>query len=162
MSTGRQGPHATRELVNVLITGEQTQERLALVEMVVRPTEEPPLHAHTLEDEVIYVLRGEITVQLDGHNHRCTAGDCVLLPKGSEHTYSVESEEATLLLLLMPAGLESYYQEIGGPAETERHIEQLIAASARYGVEIVGPGPSATRSRGAVPMLDRGREEMAR
>lgn len=129
----------------VLVAGEQTQARFALLEMSARAGQAPPLHAHTLEDEVIYVLRGAITVHLDGGHCSYAEGACVLLPRGSEHTYSVESGDATLLLLVMPAGIERYYRELDRPAEPERHIERMIAASARYGIEIVGPAPPAAR-----------------
>jgi quercetin dioxygenase-like cupin family protein len=129
--------------VRLLVAGNQTQGRLALLELAVRPADATPLHAHTREDEVIHVLQGEITVHLDGTWRRCAAGDSVLLPRGSEHAWYVESDEATLLLLLLPAGLEGYYQELARPVEPDRRIERLIAASARYGIEIVGPALSS-------------------
>lgn len=129
--------------VRVRVAGEQTQQRYALVELVARPGEEPPLHTHTRETEVIHVLRGEITVQVDGRAMRCAAGEGARLPPGSEHTYAVMSDEATLLLLLTPAGLEAYYRELDSPIAADRRVERLIAASARYGIEIVGPGDVA-------------------
>ncbi len=65
------------------------------------------------------------------------------LPKGSEHTFSVKSEQARLLVMLVPAGLEGYYQELGVPTgqpEEEVSVERQVATAARYGVEITGPG----------------------
>ena len=161
MSRERNGRHEARGAVNLLVPGQQTQGRFALVEVTVRPAEEPPLHTHTLEDEVIYVVRGEITVYLDGHAQRCTAGECVLLPKGIEHTYCIESEEATLLILLMPAGFEDYYLEMDRPVEADRYVERLIATSARFGLEIGGPAPSATHRPAAVLTHDREGEDVA-
>ena len=38
------------------------------------------------------------------------AGTCALLPRGSEHSYSVESAEARLLVVVAP-GLEEFYGE---------------------------------------------------
>jgi quercetin dioxygenase-like cupin family protein len=125
------------------VTGEQTQGRFALVEIVVRRTEEPPLHSHTQEDELVYVVEGEITFHLDGKLRGCAAGAFVFLPKGSEHTYCIESEDARLLVLLMPAGLEGYYRELDVPVDTEQDVERLITVSARYGVNITGPNPPA-------------------
>lgn len=128
-------------LVSLLVTGQQTQGRFALVETVVRRAEDPPLHSHTHEDELVYVVQGEVDFYLDGKRLECAAGDCVFLPKGSEHTYCIKSEEARLLVLLMPAGLEGYYQELDKPIDAEQSVERLITVSARYGVEIMGPGP---------------------
>ncbi len=129
------------ELVSLLVTAEQTGGRYALLEMVLRRGEEPPLHSHTREDELVYVLQGEVTFYLGGKRLEREAGECVLLQRGCEHTYCIESEEARLLVLLMPAGLEGYYQELGECSDADRYIERLIAVSARYGVEITGPGP---------------------
>jgi quercetin dioxygenase-like cupin family protein len=125
----------------VLVGGDQTQGQVALLEMTARAGDAPPFHVHTREDELIYVLRGEITVDLDGTRRLCGAGDFALLPRGSEHAWRVDSGEAVLLLLLAPAGLEGYYRELAGP---ERHLERLIATSARYGIEIVGPTLAST------------------
>lgn len=161
MSEEGNGQHEARGSVNLLVPGQQTQGRFALVENVVRPAEEPPLHMHTVEDEVIYVLQGEITVYLDGNWRTCAVGDCVLLPRGSEHTYCIESEEATLLILLMPAGFEDYYLEMDRPVEPERYVERMIAASARFGLEIGGPTPSAARRRAAVRIHGREGEDVA-
>lgn len=145
MIDGTQDRRGPSEQVSVLVPGEETQERFALLEVVVRRSDESPLHTHTLEDEVIYVVRGEVTIYLDGTQLRCTEGTCVVLPRGSEHICRAESDEATLLVLLMPAGLETWYQELAGSSGSVGHIERLIAASARYGVKIMGPGPSAPR-----------------
>ncbi len=140
-TTGGGTDNRRGELVRTLVKGEQTQGRFSLVEMLVRHAEEPPLHSHTREDEFVYVLQGEVTFYKGGNRLECGAGDCVFLPKGCEHTYCVESDQARLLVLFMPAGLEGYYQELGECSDADQYIERLIAISARYGVQITGPGP---------------------
>lgn len=128
--------------VRLLVTGAQTKDRLALVEVVARRANDPPLHAHTNEDELVYVVSGEVAFFVDGHRTNCAEGDCVFLPRGAEHSYSVISDEATLLVLIVPAGLEGYYQDLGACVDPEQYVEQLITVSARYGVQITGPGPA--------------------
>ena len=62
--------------------------------------------------------------------------------------YRVESDEARLLIFLLPAGLEGCYRELGqlagepdgGPGKGSDRVERLVATAARYGVEITGPG----------------------
>jgi len=130
-----------REPPNLLMVGDQTRGRFALVETIAWNTDETPLHSHSQEDEIVYVVQGDVTFYVDGDRLERTAGSCMLLPKGSEHTYSVESEEARLLVLLMPAGLEGYYQELNEFVGAEQDIDRLITVSARYGVNITGPGP---------------------
>ena len=130
-----------REPATLLVAGDQTQGRFALVETIAWHTDEPPMHSHSQEDEIVYVVRGDVTFYVDGDRLERPAGSCVFLPKGSEHTYSIESEEARLLVLLLPAGLEGYYQELDELVGAEQDIDRLITVSARYGVNITGRGP---------------------
>ncbi len=147
--TGSQGdsPTGLGNPVSLLVTAKETQGRFALVETTVSRGEQPPMHSHTREDELVYVLQGEVTFFLGGKRLEREAGECVLLPRGCEHTYCSESEEARLLVLLMPAGLEGYYRELDGHTGDEQYIERLVTVAARYGVEITGPGPRCYRER---------------
>ena len=139
------GPHQDG-LARLLVAGEETGGRFALVETRARRGEGPPRHVHTREDEVLYVLAGRLTVYRGEVTLDAPAGACVLLPRGGEHTYRVESAEARLLVVLLPAGLEGCYRELDGAAgEGSHQVERLVATAARYGVEITGPG-----RRGAV------------
>ncbi|CAA9566108.1 MAG: hypothetical protein AVDCRST_MAG70-2052 [uncultured Thermomicrobiales bacterium] len=131
--------------VRLLVTGEETQGRFAVIETRERRGQEPPLHAHGREDELVHVLEGEVTFHKDGQRLACPAGTSVLLPAGSEHTYRVESQEARLLVVLAPPGLEGLYSELRGDGESP-DAERLITASARYGVEIMGPAPTDDRA----------------
>jgi quercetin dioxygenase-like cupin family protein len=130
-----------RDLVTLLATGEETEGRFAILEMVASRPDQTPLHSHSQEDELVCVVQGEVTFYLDGKRLECPAGTCVFLPKGSAHTHSIESAEAKLLVLVMPAGLEGYYLDLDGMANTEQNVDRLITVSARYGVNILGPGP---------------------
>ena len=80
-----------------------------------------------------------MTFYLGGKRLERKAGECVLLPGGCEHTYCIESEQARLLVLLMPVGLEGYYRALDGLTGDDRYIERLVTVAARYGVEITGP-----------------------
>ncbi len=127
----------------VLVAGEETAGRFAVMETRERPGAEPPKHVHSREDELIYVLEGHVTFNRDGDRLDGPAGTWLFLPRGSEHTYSVESAEARLLVVLAPAGLESYPREseqLDSPVAEQQKIERLVATAARYGVAITGPG----------------------
>ena len=116
--------------------------RVALLERVERRGAEPPLHLHTREDELVYVLAGDLTYYVGEETHTATAGAAVFLPRGQEHTFRVESAEARLLVLVVPAGLEGFYGELEQAATgATSDLEQLVTIAARYGVEITGPPP---------------------
>jgi quercetin dioxygenase-like cupin family protein len=124
----------------IVLTGDQTDGTFALVDAVVRRKDEPPLHLHTREDEVIYVLDGEIEVSLAGNRTEHVAGDAIYMPKGCEHAYRLRSETARLFHFWVPAGMEGFYRELDHTASQDRYVERLITLAARYGMEITGPG----------------------
>lgn len=126
--------------VHLLVTGTDTKGRLAVIEIQERRGAEPLRHLHHWEDEIVYVLDGEVTFMLNDEHLPRSAGSCVLLPAGQEHAYALKSEEARLLVMAAPAGLEHLYQELGGLNATGRSdVERLVTVAARYGVEITGP-----------------------
>ncbi len=58
-------------------------------------------HKHTKEDELFYVLNGEITIQLkDQPNITLSKGEMVVIPKGIEHC--PKSSEPSYVLLFEP------------------------------------------------------------
>ena len=136
--------------VRVVVSGDETGGRFALVETLERRGAEPPLHLPSREDELVYVLAGRVTFCRGDQDLRCGPGDGVLLPRGCEHGFRVASGEARLLVLLVPAGLEGYYRELGvptdgrqgqGAVDGRQDFERLVTVAARYGVEITGPPP---------------------
>ena len=147
-------PQATEErivlpcpgsLMKLLVTGERTAGRFMLAEVVERPGCRHPLHMHSREDELIYVLEGEVRVHIDGRWIACQAGEAIFLPRGREHTYAVVSHAARLLVLGVPAGLEGYYRELGQPPARHcvyQDAERMVIVAARYGIDITGPPPS--------------------
>ena len=125
----------------VLVSGDQTGGRFSAVETLVPKGCEPPRHVHSREDEVIYVLDGSVTFELEGERHDGTAGTCMLLPCGREHSFTIESDDARLLFLLLPAGLEGWVgaasaEDLSGGSPA---VERFVATAARYGVSISGP-----------------------
>jgi len=125
---------------------------LALVDLLVERGSEPPLHRYQREDLGIYVLEGEVTFHVAGRHQPAATGDCVLVPRGTEHGYSVGSARARLLVAVAPAGAERYLAglhdscriiSMAGDGEAAGALERLIATAAHYGIEITGPRPGA-------------------
>ena len=142
------------DAASVLVAGEETAGRFALVETRERRDASPPCHVHAHEDEIVYVLEGHLVFAVGDETLDAPAGTCVVLPRGSEHTFRVETAEARLLVLITPAGLEGYYRELDQPdarAGVAPGVERMVATAARYGIAITGPPPTTAASPGAVP-----------
>ena len=78
---------------------------------------EPPPHAHSREDEFIYVLAGEMRVYVDGEVFAVTAGECTFLPRRRPHAFLITSEEAHIILLVVPGGFLDAINKMNAPAE---------------------------------------------
>jgi len=104
----------------------------AIIERCTRRDQVTSCHIHSHEDEIIYVLAGRILVQIGETRRSYGPGECLFLPCGDEHAIGAESDEARLLTIALPAGIEEYYRELdGATAASEDELERQIALAAR-------------------------------
>ena len=131
-------------------SGRDTGGAFALFEAIVPPGGGPPPHIHHRESEAFYMLEGELSFHADGREFTATPGGWVTLAKGSLHYFkNTTTQDAKMLILVTPAGLEDFFLEVGrearaddpGPVRpTPNDIEKLIAVAPKYGLEIRLPG----------------------
>ncbi len=75
----------------------------AVTEYTTRKGEEPPLHTHPTEDELFYVLKGELTFHCGGESFDVGEGGFMYLPQGIQHGYTIRSEgDVRLLVITFP------------------------------------------------------------
>jgi quercetin dioxygenase-like cupin family protein len=80
----------------------------AVIEYTTQKGEEPPEHMHPTEDEIFYVLKGELTFHCAGETFDVGAGGFVYLPQGIEHGYTIRSDgEVRLLVVTFPTAAAS-------------------------------------------------------
>jgi len=72
----------------------------AFTEYTTRKGEEPPDHTHATEDEIFYVLKGELTFRCGGESFDVGEGGFMYLPQGIEHGYTIRSEGPVRLLVV--------------------------------------------------------------
>jgi quercetin dioxygenase-like cupin family protein len=73
-------------------------------------------HMHAGQEEIIHFIAGEATVLLDGVEHKAVPGTTVFLGKGRKHAFiNRGSEPFTFVWVLMPGGLERFFEAIGRP-----------------------------------------------
>ena len=78
-------------LISQLAGGSDTDGAFDLVESKMRKGTEPPPHIHEREDELFYILSGEIKVFVDGQVLTAAAGESVFLPKRVPHAYLIQT-----------------------------------------------------------------------
>jgi mannose-6-phosphate isomerase-like protein (cupin superfamily) len=64
-----------------------------VVVMSVNPGEDIGLETHHKEDQVLYLVSGQGKVSLNGVETDFVAGDCVLVPAGTEHNFTTVGDE---------------------------------------------------------------------
>jgi mannose-6-phosphate isomerase-like protein (cupin superfamily) len=105
------------------------------------------LHVHRHDDEVFYVLDGEIKLQVGDDVHRLTQGMLGFGPHGVQHNFIVTSKQARLLVMTTPSGFENLVRAAGEPASEVVIPESMappdravfLAQNAERGIEILGP-----------------------
>ena len=129
-------------------TGDQTQGRYAVMELLAPKGFASPLHIHRREDELFVVLSGEVRVQHGEAVIEAVAGSVVYGPRDVAHAFHVDSAAARLLLFFGPAGVEGFFREGGKPAGSlglppadEQFLDKqaLKVIASRYDQEFVGP-----------------------
>jgi uncharacterized cupin superfamily protein len=98
----------------------------------------PSRHVHTHEDEAIYVVSGELTVEVGQARHEVSSGMLAWLPRGVPHTFANLSDEPVWTLgIITPGGFERMFTEqdeyLANVQTTPEH-DVLMAISAKYGV----------------------------
>ena len=106
-----------------------------------------PLHRHPEADETVYLLEGEILVNVDGQESRVGAGGMLFTPKGVPHAFRVVSEQARVLTFQTPGIGQEFYRDASEPAadDTTETVDvariQTSADANPRGIELLGPPP---------------------
>jgi quercetin dioxygenase-like cupin family protein len=103
-------------LWTILATAEQTGGSYSLIEELCPKDAGPPPHTHE-QDEVIYLIEGELTMILGGERINAKAGTLAYIPSGCVHSFRIDSEEARLLNFYLPGGFERVITDFGTPAK---------------------------------------------
>lgn len=97
--------------------GEHTLGQLAVMEATYPAGLSVREHVHAGEDEMFYLLAGELSVFCQQQQWTATAGSFVFVPRDSPHGFTVTSrdEPAKALIITGPAQLDRQIAEHGQP-----------------------------------------------
>ena len=86
---------------------------ISIVEHTFDPGILIPPHRHTHEDEISYVISGEIGFRSDGREVSLRAGGYIVKPRGELHSmWNAGTEPARMIEIITPAGFEKYFIEL--------------------------------------------------
>ncbi len=138
-------PGPTGQPMIIKVAGTDTADRYSLIEYQhAAGAPGPPAHVHHEHEEAFLVLDGELTLQIDNHVTRVTAGGCVLVPRGSVHRPANTSAAPTRFVFVSSPAMDGFFVEMaqlmkrtsGKPASSE-----LAAIGARWDTQYVDLPP---------------------
>lgn len=135
----------------IVATGAETDGAYGIIEMLVPPGGGPGPHAHPDFEETFHVLEGEVEFHSEAGKAVVHKGDFIRIPKGGVvHGFKNRSEQlAHLWCVVIPAGLETFFLEVGKPSEfgtfeapqpmTPELMVKLKAIGEKYGQQFFPP-----------------------
>jgi mannose-6-phosphate isomerase-like protein (cupin superfamily) len=102
----------------------------------------PALHVHDREDEALYVIEGEATVQLGDEVSTAASGSFIWMPRGVPHTFANLGDAPLRLLgFAVPSGVEELLASL--PRDQSQldaaKIAEIDKLAEGYGARTVGP-----------------------
>ena len=121
------------------VRSEITDGRMVVIEHSLPPSRlAAPLHRHSREDEISYVLAGQMGALLGDRVVQARAGSYVVKPRGQWHTYwNAGESELRLMELLVPGGFEGCLERLAEAMAARQLVDvsTLERIGAEYGVE---------------------------
>jgi len=102
----------------ILVSGDDTDGRYCLVDMLVPDGGGPPPHRHDFE-EMFTLLEGELQFLFRGETTNVAAPATVNIPANAPHAFkNVSGKPAHMLCMCAPAGQDEYFLEVADPIES--------------------------------------------
>ena len=136
-------------LATVKAGSDETDGAMTIAEFEAPPGWAVPPHRHLDQDELFYVLDGEVTFWCDGTETTFTRGGMAWLPRQKPHLFEVsETGPARLFNIHTGSSFEALIQDLGEPApearipdppDTEPDPAAIAAVFASHGIELLAP-----------------------
>jgi quercetin dioxygenase-like cupin family protein len=139
-------------IFDVVLDETQTGGSVALLDQRGVRGDTTPMHVHSDEAEIFYVLEGAITAWSGDDVLTLEAGGAIYLPPNQPHALGVHTERARLITITSPAGFANFVRAAGTPitgdlpAQWEFDLTSIMSAAPLHHIEIVGPPPALPTS----------------
>ena len=141
--------HFLNHLMTTKVSAADTDGTLTAMEFVGPRGFGPPLHRHDVEDELFYVVEGEMWFGCGDVDAVHGTGATIWLPRGKAHTFQILSDQARVFQITTPGRFDRFVAALGSPIPTpqlpdptEIDPEQVARIAAEHDIEILGPPPS--------------------
>ena len=137
--------------VNCKVSAKDTDGTMCIFEF----TTGWPCHLHHEQDEWVYVVDGDLELQVGEKRFRAGAGESVFIPRKVPHLWGpVDENRCKIINIFQPAGkMEDFLREVGNlnnlptredvinKTYTDEQISTLRHVFGAYGMELLAPPP---------------------
>ncbi len=118
------------------ILSEDTDGDYTVILTETPPNGGPPLHVHTNEDELFYVLKGNYTFYSGDKVMNAKEGDFIRLLKGIPHRFTnTDSITGITMNTITPGGFEHFFDDIAAHSQNGRPSPKVVDSIAGvYGI----------------------------
>lgn len=130
------------------VLAEETDGAMLVFEDHLERGKVTPMHFHADVDEALYVIEGEIVLNVEGTEHVVGPGGITFAPRGCAHAFAVTSERARILCIQTPGSGQAFYRDASEPVtatgEAPLDFDRLREVAVQTGATtITGPPPFA-------------------
>ena len=124
-----------------LLSAEQSDGAMSIVDSWSPPGSGPPRHIHAAEDETFVILTGTCKMWIEGTETTVGPGESVFIPRGTNHTFKVIGDAPSRhLVILTPGGFERFFSEMAeGQFRIPDDMASIEASAKRHHLTLTGP-----------------------
>lgn len=119
------------------VSSADTNNVFSVIEIVTPPGKGVALHVHEKEDELVYLLQGEIEVTLGDQSMKAVPGVMALLPRGIPHGFTNVGDTPSIVIdTILPGAFDNYFVEMAALYRSgEPSQEAIDALSEKYSIK---------------------------
>ena len=127
-------------ILDVKISGSDNNGDLAVFEQTsISPGRGTPLHVHSEQDEMFYVLEGSYYFKVGEDKFHLATGDSIFLPRKVPHAWTQVSEKGKMVVVFQPAGkMENFFVTMAA-LDHEPTPEEVAKMFIANDMQVVGP-----------------------
>lgn len=132
-------------LYRIVATADSTGNAVFAMENTEPPGGGPPLHCHAREDELFYVIEGQLSFFVDGKTSVLSAGQTLFAPREIPHAFkNCSNSPVKFLIVCTPADIEPFFDyglplPDGTAPSDPLLIQKIMTLAPQFGIQILGP-----------------------
>lgn len=122
--------------IKCIISGNETDGKLAAFKEVIPPGSGPPRHSHRNQVEVFHVIEGRLQFEVNGELFERGAGAAAVVPVGAVHAFrNIGDTPAVIHFEMLPAGESEEAFNLMATGQ----IGDVKSFFDKYAMELAGP-----------------------